>query len=153
MKNLRIMSLLVAAFAAVLALAGPALADTTVKLTVGPVPVPKVPVKVCIETDGADPLDECVTTPAGDSVSLTIKARVKSVDPVVVKPSVTPVACPAGTNGVAAKVVTGSAETAIGGFVKVKVNGTTTKVPVDQVVAGANQTVTVFACAGVSPGV
>jgi hypothetical protein len=50
-------------------------------------------------------------------------------------------------------VFTGSAEAAISGFVTLIVNGAPVTVPIDEVVAGGGQTLTVFACAGLSPGV
>ncbi len=70
--------------------------------------------------------------------------------------TITPIECPAGTEGVALQVDTGNADTTIGGSVTITlvVDGTvvTEAIPVDEVVAGPDQTVTVFACAGVEPG-
>ena len=138
----------------VLALAGTAVADTTVGLTVGPVPIPEVPVEVCVtQTDVPGGLNECVETPAGESVSLTVNVNVETPEADLVPPTVTPIACPAGTQGVAAQVFTGSATVTIGGSVTVMVDGTPVTVPIDQVVAPAGQTLNVFACAGLSPGV
>ncbi|MBW3645560.1 MAG: hypothetical protein KY441_08660 [Actinobacteria bacterium] len=69
---------------------------------------------------------------------------------------ITPLECPAGTEGVALQVDTGDADTTIGGSVTITlvVDGTvvTETIPVDEGVAGPGQTVTVFACAGVEPG-
>jgi hypothetical protein len=138
----------------VLALTGTALADTTITLTVGPVPLPDVPVEICVEqTDLPEPLDECVTTPPAESVSLTVIVHVDTPAPVLVPPTITPIPCPAGTQGVAARVFTGSAGASISGFVTIIVNGTPVTIPVDEVIAAGGQTVTIFACAGVSPGV
>jgi hypothetical protein len=68
-----------------------------------------------------------------------------------------PIECPAGTDGVALRVDTGTADTAIGGSVTITlvVNGEVVSetVPVNEVIAGPEQAVTVFACAGVAPGV
>lgn len=142
-----------ASFVAVLALAGPAFADPTITLTVGPVVIPDVPVEICItDTDLPEPIDECVTTPPGESVTLTVVVTVQTPEPVVVPPAVTPIACPAGTEGVAVRVFTGSVAVAIGGTVTVIVDGTPVVVPIDEVIAGGGQTLTVFACAGLSPG-
>ena len=143
----------VGSFAGVVALAGTAIADTTVTLTVGPVPIPNVPIEVCVtQTDIPDEVNECVTTPAGESVTLTVIVTVETPEPVLVPPAVTPIACPAGTQGVAAHVFTGSANVTIGGSVTVVVDGMPVTLPIEQVVALAGQTLTVFACAGLSPG-
>ncbi len=154
MTTLRKLGVALTSFIAVLALAGTALADTTVTLTVGPVALPNVPVEICVDqTDLPDPLDECVTAPPAQSVSLTVIVHVDTPTPVLVPPTITPIPCPAGTQGVAARVSTGSAGATIGGFVTVIVNGTPVTIRIDEVVAGGGQTVTIFACAGLSPGV
>ena len=143
----------VASLLGVSALAGPAFAATTVSATVGPVPIPKVPVEVCVSQTGlADPVEECLTTPPAQSVSLKVVATVETPGATVVLPKIIPVPCPAGTQGVAAQVSTGSAEVKIAGSVKVVVNGVPVVIPIDQVVAPASQTVTIYACAGISPG-
>ncbi len=80
--------------------------------------------------------------------------HVKTPGLVVVPPAVTPIPCPPGTQGVAAQVFTGSARATIGGFVTVVLNdGSPVRVPIDEVVATGGQSLTVFACAGLSPGV
>ena len=142
----------------VLALTGSALADTTLTATVGPVPIPRVPAQVCVvQTDLTPALNQCVQTPPGDTVALTVAVQVPTPTLALVPPTITPAQCPAGTQGVALKVNTGSAGATIGGTATVTlvVNGVpvTQQVPVNPVVAGPNQTVTVFACAGVAPGV
>ena len=153
MTRLRKVAVAVGSFAGVVALAGTAVADTTVTLTVGPVPIPNVPIEVCLtQTDVPDGVNECVTTPAGESVSLTVIVTVETPEPVLAPPTVTPIACPAGTQGVAAQVFTGSAHVTIGGSVTVVVDGMPVTLPIEQVVALAGQTLTVFACAGLSPG-
>lgn len=155
MTKLRTLAGALATYAAVMALAGTALADTTVTVNVGPIPIPNVPVEVCVtQTDVPGAVNECVSTPAGDSVSLTVVVHVDTPGLVVVPPTVTPIACPAGTQGVAAQVFTGSAGATIGGFVTVALNGgAPVTIPIAQVIAAGAQTLTVFACAGLSPGV
>lgn len=154
MGKVRTLAGALATYAAVMALAGTALADTTVKVTVGPIPVPEVPAEVCVtQTDVPGGVNECVSAPAGDSVSLTVTAHVATPKPVVAPPTVTPIACPAGTQGAAAKVFTGSAGATISGSVTVVLNGgAPVTIPISKVVAAGGQTLTVFACAGLSPG-
>jgi len=139
-----------------LAITGSALADTTLTATVGPVTTPGVPVEVCV-VQGDVPVNECVQAPGAQTVSLTVVVGVPTPTLVVVPPTITPAQCPAGTQGVALKVNTGSAGATIGGSVTVTlvVNGvpTTQTIPINQVVAGPTQTVTVLACAGAQPGV
>lgn len=150
---MRLTKLMLAALVSVLALGGTAHADTTVELTVGPVPIPDVPVEVCVtQSDVPDGVDECVETPAGESVSLTVIVTVNTPEPVLVPPTITPIECPAGTEGVAAKVFAGSAEVTIGGSVTVVLDdGEPVVIPIEEVVVAGGQTVTVFACAGVEP--
>lgn len=152
MRTAKRFTLSAVVLASVLALAGPALADTTVSAKVGPVPLPNVPVQVCVNQTDV-PAGDCVTTPPAQTVTLEVIVNVKTPNPVLVPPTVTPVQCPAGTEGVAAKVFTGSAAVTIGGSVTVIVNGAPVVIPVNEVVAPAGQTLTVFACAGLSPGV
>ena len=156
MMKLRRVTAAVGTFIGVLALTGSALADTTLTVTVGPVTVPGVPIEVCV-VQGDVPVNECVETPGAQTVTLTVAVQVPTPTLVVVPPTITPAQCPAGTQGVALKVNTGSAGATIGGSVTVTVvvNGvpTTQTIPINQVIAGPNQTVTVFACAGVQPGV
>jgi hypothetical protein len=155
MTKLKTFAVAAGSLVSVIALSGTALADTTVTVTVGPVPIPGVPVEVCVtQTDVPEPVDECVTTPPAQSVSLTVIVHVETPEPALVPPTVTPIPCPAGTQGVAAQVFTGSAAAAISGSVTVVLNdGTPVTIPIDEVVAGGGQTLTVFACAGLSPGV
>ena len=135
-----------------LSLTGSALAATTVTATVGPVPLPAVPVQVCV-VQGDAGVNECVTGPAAQSLTLTLAVNVAQVTPVIVPPTVVPAQCPAGTEGVALKVNTGSAAATISGSVTVIVNGQPVTIPINQTAAGPNQTVTVLACAGVAPGI
>lgn len=143
------------AFVAVLALAGTASADTGLTLTVGPALIPSVPVQVCLtQSDVPGGVNNCVSTPPAQSVSLTVNVQVATPSPVIVPPAITPVSCPAGTQGIAAKVFSGSVNVTISGSVTVVLNnGTPVTTPISQVVAAGGQTLTIFACAGISPGV
>jgi hypothetical protein len=154
MPKLRRFGIAVSLCIGALALTGTALADTTASLAVGPVPIPNVPVEVCVtQTDVPGGVKDCVTTPAGQSVSLVVNAQADTPTPVVKPPTITPIPCPAGTQGAAARVSTGSVSTTITGTVTIVLNnGTPTTIPIDLVVAPPGQTVTLFACAGLSPG-
>ena len=135
----------------VLSLTSTALAATTITATVGPVAVPAVPLQICVvQTDAG--VNECVTGPAAQTVTLTVVVTLGDVTPVVVPPTITPAQCPAGTQGVALNVNTGSVGGTITGSVTVIVNGQPVTIPINQTVVGPNQTITVFACAGVTPG-
>lgn len=136
----------------VLSLSSSALAATTLTATVGPVPVPGLPVQVCVVQSDAG-VNECVTGPAAQTVTLTVVVNVGNVTPVLVPPTITPAQCPAGTEGVALKVNTGTAGATIAGSVTIIVNGQPTTIPINETVVAPNQTVTVFACAGVAPGI
>ena len=136
----------------VLSLTSPALAATTVSATVGPVPVPAVPVQICVvQTDVG--VNECVTGPAAQTLTLTVVVTVGNVTPILIPPTITPAQCPAGTQGVALNVNTGTAGAIISGSVTVVVNGQPVTIPINQTVVGPNQTITVFACVGVTPGI
>ncbi len=156
--KLRRLTAAVGTFVGVLAFAGPALADTTITATAGPITLPRVPAEVCVvQTDVAPALNECVETPPAQTVTLTVVVHVPTPNLVLVPPTIEPAQCPSGTQGVALKVNTGAVGATIGGSVTVTLvlNGVpvTQQIPINQVVAGPNQTVTVFACAGVAPGV
>lgn len=158
MKSLRRVAVVLGSLLGVVALSGPAFAATTITATVGPVAVPAAPVEICVvQTDVPEAGDECVTTPEVLTVALTVVVHLETPEPEVTPPTVTPIDCPAGTQGVALRVDTAEDEATVGGFVTVTlvVDGTvvTQTIPIDQVVVGPGQTVTVFACAGVEPGV
>ncbi len=68
-------------------------ASHSVSLTVGPVPVPQVPLSACIDTT-------CVSTPSLNSVTLTTTATVDGL----ALPILIPVPCPNGGQGVAISV-------------------------------------------------
>jgi hypothetical protein len=140
----------VSVFVAVATLGGEALATTTISATVGPVVVPAVPVSVCVDQSDLA-VSECVSTPPAQDVTLTVTVTVGDVTPVLVPPTVTPILCPAGTQGVALQVFSWTVTATIAGSVAVSVNGAPTTVPVGEVVTTPGQTVTIFACAGVSP--
>ncbi len=154
--KLRRISAAVGTFVAVLALTASASANTTITATAGPVTIPGVPVEVCV-VQGEVPLNECVKTPGAQTLALTVVVHVPTPNVVVVPPAIESAQCPAGTEGVALKVNTGSAGATIGGTVTVTLTANempvTQTIPINQVVAGPNQTVTVFACAGIQPGV
>jgi hypothetical protein len=148
----------VGAVLGLLPLTGSAFADTIITASVGPVTVPGVPVEVCVvQADVPGGVNECVETPEALTVALNVVVQGATPEPNVTLPTITPAQCPAGTEGVALKVNTGGVDAAIGGSVTITliVNGmvVTHTIPIDQVVVGPNQTVTVFACAGVQPGV
>ncbi len=112
----------------------------TVAATVGPVPVPAVPVQVCVDTT-------CVTGPAATTVALSASATAAlDINPVVVPPTITPGTCAAGT-GAALVVNTGTVGATIQGLVRLTVNGTTQTIPIAQTIATPNKTVTISACA------
>lgn len=143
-------------FVGVLALTGSALADTTITAEAGPVTVPGVPVKVCVNQTETG-VNECVTTPGAQTVQLNVVVHVPTPTANITPPTVTPIQCPAGTEGVALQVNTGGADVTVGGTVTVTVlvNGVPTAetiaVPTTTVAGPTPRTVTVFACAGVSP--
>lgn len=86
-------------------------------------------------------------------MSLTVTVHVDTPDPVLVPPTVTPIACPLGTQGVGARVFSGSASAIVSGFVTVVLDdGVPVTVQIDEVVLVGGQTLTVFACAGLTPG-
>ncbi len=126
-----------------LAFAGPALGigtSKTVSATVGPVPVPEVPVQICV--DGT-----CVQGPAATTVTLTASATAGAdVNPIVVPPTINPGTCGAGTGAVLV-VNTGTLGATIQGLVKLTVNGTTQTIPIAETLATPNRTVTISACA------
>ena len=157
MKSLKRVFTGLGTFVGVLALTGSALADTTVTASAGPVTIPLVPVEVCVaQNDVPGGINECVETPKALTVALNVVVQVATPEVNVVPPTITPAQCPAGTEGVALKVNTGTADAAVGGSVTVTlvVNGTVVSqtIPIERVVVGPNQMVTVFACAGVEPG-
>jgi hypothetical protein len=157
-KNIRASVAALLALVTAIALTGFARADTTVTATAGPVAVPGVPLEICVRQDDTpETVDECVITPEAQTVALTVVAHVASPEADIVPPTITPIECPSGTEGVALRATTGNTDTTIGGFATatVLVDGTvvTETIPVDDVNVGPEQTVTVFACAGAEPGV
>ena len=130
-------------------LAGPASAATSITATVGPVLVPGVPVSACIASS-SPPVNECVSTPPAQTVTLGVTVTLNTVSALIGLPTITPVACPAGTSGVALKVNAGSDSVTVSGSVTVTVNGAPTTIALDPTVAVAGKTVTLYACAGVS---
>jgi hypothetical protein len=157
-KHLRRAGAGVASIVTILALASSALADTTITASVGPIAIPVVPVDICVvQTDLPGGIAECQTTPPVLTVALTVVVHVATPDPNITPPTISPIPCPGGTQGVALQVNTGGSEAGVGGFVTVTlvVNGNvvTQTIPIGQVIAGPDQTLTVYACAGAQPGV
>jgi hypothetical protein len=137
-----------AAICCCLALSGTAFADSTVSATVGPVAVPSVPVSVCVT---APDVDKCVSTPPAQSVTLKVTATAVTPGAAVTPPTITKIPCPAGTNGTAAEVATGSAAVTVGGSVTVAPSPLPpVTVPVVPTVAQPGKTVKVYACTGAS---
>ena len=138
----------VAAIGCCVALSGTASADSAVSATVGPVTVPSVPVKVCVTAPG---VDKCVATPPAQSVTLKVSAASVTPGAAVTPPSITKIACPAGTSGAAAAGATGSAAVSVGGSVTVALSGAPAlTLPVAPTVVQPGRTVKVYACTGAS---
>jgi hypothetical protein len=151
MFKLKMLGLTVGALLGTVALAGTAFAATDATLKVGPVPIPSVPVELCVSQTDVPLPGTCVSTPSGQSVSLLVNAKVLTPTVGVVPPTIRQVPCPGGTEGVAAQVTTGSAAATVGGSASIGVNGgAPITVPVAPTVATAGKAVTVFACAGLS---
>ncbi len=133
-----------AVLGASLAVAGAAQAEPqSISGSVGPVPVPNVPVQVCVDST-------CEQTPALGSVGLTVNAAANGTG---VLPTVVPGSCPSGTG--AALVVTGGAAGAVvTGTVKVTLpNGTQFEQPIGAPINVApNTTTTVSACTAAANG-
>ena len=132
----------VAMVAALLALAGTASAAIPIRVALGPVPVPSAPLQVCVGSNCVD-----VTTP--QSVSLVVTATVSRPGLGVIPPTVLPVACPAGTRGLAVRVTPGSLGVDLDGSVTVAVTGSTpVTVPIDLTLSPGARPVTISACSG-----
>ena len=87
MIKLNKVAMVIGSFVAVLALAGTAGTDGGSNFTVGPVPVPGVPVQVCLnQSDVPGGVNNCVSTPAAQSVSLTANVQLATPSPVFVLP-------------------------------------------------------------------
>lgn len=128
--------------AALLALSGTASAAVPVKLSLGPVPVPSVPLEVCVG-------GTCTSTPPAQSVSLVLTAEAAKPGVVVTPPTITPSTCPGGAVGLAAKVIPGSAGAKVTGSVEVAVNGgSPVTVPVDLTLNPGTPPATISACVG-----
>ena len=132
----------VALIATLLALAGTAAAAPPVKLSLGPIPVPKVPVEVCVG-------DRCTTTPPAQSVSAVITAQAAKPGVGVVPPAVLPSKCPGGGVGLAARVTPGSLGANMSGTVTVAVSGADpVTVPIDLKLSPNSPPATISACVG-----
>lgn len=127
-----------------LAVTGTALAQSqTVSGSVGPVPVPNVPVQVCVNST-------CQQTPALSSVGLTLTA---SADANAVLPTITPGTCASGVGGTL--VVNGGSSTATvsGSVTGMLPNGSPFSLPIAPVTVAPNGATTISACTTASPGV
>lgn len=121
--------------AAMSIMAGPASAQTnTVSASVGPVPVPNVPVEVCVN-------DDCQTTPALSAVALRVEA---TADAGGVAPTITIGECPSGTG--VALVVQSAGDAVVSGEVTGTLpDGSSFSQPIGPVAIGEGTT-TVSAC-------
>jgi hypothetical protein len=130
----------VAAVVMLIAMSGQAFAVTkTLSASLGPIPLPNVPAQVCI--DGT-----CVSTPALSAVSLKVRATVDVNAGTL--PTITPGACPAGQNGLALTISTGSASVTVSGLISGTLpTGAPISIPVGPISIGPNaETVTISVC-------
>jgi hypothetical protein len=131
-----------------LALSGTAFADSTVSATVGPVAIPSVPLSVCVTAPG---LNKCIPTPAVKSVTLKVTATALNPSVGATPPTITKIPCPAGTNGAAAEIATGSSSVSVGGSVSATLSPLPPiTVPLVPTVAAPGKTVKLYACTGAS---
>jgi len=119
-----------------LAAASPASA-ATVSTSIGPIPVPSVPVSVCVNSS-------CVTTPA--ATSITLNATVTAHGPTL--PLITPGSCPAGSTGAAFTIDALGAAITVGGSVSgTSTGGSSFSIPIGPYTVGASTPgVSVSAC-------
>lgn len=109
----------------------------TVSGSVGPVPVPSVPVTLCVNAN-------CVSTPAATTVQLN--ASVTLTTALGLPPTVTPALCPPGQFGPALVITTGTSSATIGASVTVLVNGVPRTFTVGPITVDPSKTVTINAC-------
>ena len=133
----------------VLATAGTATADTATSLTVGPVELPAVPLRIClVQTETR--ADGCLALPTVQTLSMTVGVVAPTPEPAVTPPRVQRIPCPRGTEGVAVRVDSGSAAVRTGGSVRALLgDGRPTFVPLPELPMLPNRTVTHYACTGV----
>ena len=125
-----------------LALAGTASAAIPVRLALGPVVVPRVPVVVCVG-------GTCTTTPPARSVSLVVTAEASRPGLSLTQPTVVPALCPGGRVGLAASVTPGSVGAAIDGSVTVTTTGgSRVTIPIDLTLNPGSPPATISACVG-----
>ena len=127
-----------------LAMTGTALAQTqTVSGSVGPVPVPNVPVQVCVNST-------CQQTPALSAVGLNATASA-AANPAL--PTITPGTCASGTGGTL--VIRGGSSTATvtGSVTGTLPNGSPFSAPIPPVTVAPGGTTTISACTTAGPGV
>ena len=127
-----------------LAMTGTALAQAqTVSGSVGPVPVPNVPVQVCVNST-------CQQTPALSAVGLSATA---SADANPTLPTITPGTCASGAGGTLVIKGGSSTATVTGSVTGALPNGTQFSQPIGPVTVAPNGTTTISACTTASPGV
>lgn len=110
----------------------------TVSLTAGPVPLPNVPLTICVGND-------CVSTPSLGSVALEVAVAFDSA--IGALPTITSVGCPAGQLGVALQVTTLAGSATVAADVTGTVAGMEYSKPVGPVtIDDDGRTVTISAC-------
>lgn len=121
---------------------GQALALTkTISASAGPVPLPNVPVEVCVD-------DDCVTTPDLKAVSLELTVPLELN--LGSLPLITSGTCPEGETGVVLKVTTGTTSVKASGLVTGTLpTGDSIMIPVGPISISPSGTVTVSVCAAV----
>ena len=109
--------------------------SSTISASAGPVPVPSVPVEVCVD-------DDCQTTPALSAVALRVDV---TADAEAGVPTITPGVCASGT-GVALDIQSGSDDAVVSGEVSGTLpDGSPFSQPIDPVTIGQGTT-SVSAC-------
>lgn len=139
MKNIRSGVAAAIVFSA-LASSAPAFAlSNTVSVTVGPAPLPNVPVSVCLNAT-------CVTPPSYSVGLLSVTATADLA--IGALPTITPGICPAGQGGVVLVVTTGTSTTIVSATVSgTGLDGSPFSLPLGPVtVSPSSKTVTVSAC-------
>jgi hypothetical protein len=123
-----------------LAAAGQASADT-VSLTAGPLPLPNVPLSVCV--DGT-----CSSTPSLGNLTLSLSISASSLTGLLVPPTIVPSLCPNGKVGVVLTVSGGIGTETLSGTLTGSMGALTyTKTLGPLIVSPLSHSATVSACA------